>query len=116
MSYIHKQLAQGGWQKFSCVEQLANIGSEIERAIKWEEKGNRELSDKAFIRALELLELSIDDQKNRNRLKELVRLYEVLVDYFAGDNFYKSSDKLWRKYFYGFNYMARIKLGHISSL
>lgn len=113
--YIHKQLAQGGWQKFNCIEQLANIGSEIERTIKWKEKGNSDLSDKAFIRALELLELSIDDQKNRNRLKELVRLYEVLVDYFAGDNSYKSSDKLWRKYFYGFNYMVRIKLSRVST-
>ncbi len=109
MNYQHKQLAQGGWQKLSCVEQLANIGSEVERTMKWKEKGNKELSDNAFARALELLSLSIDDQNNKNRLKELTRLYEVLVDYFAGDNLYKSSDELWRKYFYGFNYLARTR-------
>ena len=104
--YQHKQLAQGGWQELSCVEQLANIGSEIERTMKWRQKGNKELSDNAFARALELLSLSIDDEKNKNRLKELARLYEVLVDFFAGDNLYKSSDELWRKYFYGFNYLC----------
>ncbi|MFH0854228.1 MAG: hypothetical protein V1891_01920, partial [bacterium] len=71
------------------------------------EKGNKELSDNAFARALELLSLSIDDRKNKNRLKELVRLYEVLVDYFAGENIYKSSNELWQKCFYGFNYFAR---------
>lgn len=107
MNYQHKQLAQGGWQELSCVEQLANIGSEIERTMKWKQKGNKELSDNAFARALELLSLSIDDEKNKNRLKELARLYEVLVDFFARDNLYKSSDELWRKYFYGFNYLAR---------
>ncbi|OGF20340.1 hypothetical protein A2Y83_04990, partial [Candidatus Falkowbacteria bacterium RBG_13_39_14] len=85
-------------------------GSEIERTIKWKKKGNKELSDNAFARALELLSLSIDDEKNKNRLKELTRLYEVLGDYFFGDNLYKSSDELWRKYFYGFNYLTRKKL------
>ncbi len=109
MNYQHKQLAESGWQKLSCVEQLANIGSEVERTIKWKQKGNKELSDNAFARALELLSLSIDDQNNKNRLKELTRLYEILVDYFAGDNLYKSSDELWRKYFYGFNYLVRAR-------
>lgn len=108
MAYIHKKLAEGDWQKLSCAEQLANIGSEIERTMKWAQKGNKEFSENAFARALELLSLSIDDKKNMTRLKELVRLYEVLVDYFAGNNLYKSSDELWRKYFYGFNYLARI--------
>lgn len=109
MSYQHKQLALGGWQKLSCVEQLANIGSEVERTIKWREKGNKKFSKNAFARALELLSLSIDDKKNMPRLKELTQLYEVLVDYFAGENIYKSSDEFWRKYFYSFNYLARVK-------
>ncbi|MFH1187638.1 MAG: hypothetical protein V1688_02120 [bacterium] len=108
MAYQHKQLAAGSWQKLNCVEQLANIGSEVERTIKWKEKGNTEFSQNAFFRALELLSLSIDDEKNLSRLKELTRLYEVLVDYFAGENIYKSTDELWRKYFYSFNYLARV--------
>jgi hypothetical protein len=86
---------------------MANIGSEVERAILWKEK-NQEFSKQAFYRSLELLSLTIDDPKNKQRLKELTRLYGVLVDYFDGDNQHQSSDKLWRSYFYPFNYAARL--------
>jgi len=89
---------------------MANIGSEVERAISWRNKDNDSYSRKAAERALELLFLTIADLKNRNRLKELTRLHEVLVDYFFGQNQYSSSDLLWRKYFYAFNYAARINI------
>lgn len=103
----HKELASGRWFTFAFVEQMANVGSEVERAIKWRSE-NKDYSIKAIERALELLSLTIDDMKNIKRLKELTRLYEVLVDYFYYDNQYGSSDNLWQKYFYGFNYAARI--------
>jgi len=108
MNYQHKRLARGGWQKFSLLEQLANIGSEVERAILWREK-NKGYAKLAFERALELLDLTIADPENKLRLKELVRLREVLVDYFVFDNQYSSTDKLWRNYFYPFAYAARLK-------
>lgn len=108
MNYQHKQLAEGRWLKLSLIEQLANVGTEVGRAINWREKNNKDYSNKAFERALELLELTIDDTKNRFRLKELTRVYEALVDYFIGDNQYASSDKLWQKYFHAFNYAARL--------
>lgn len=108
MSYQHQELATGRWFIFSLSEQLANIGSEVERTINWQNKGNRQYANNAFERALELLDLTIIDKKNIKRLKELTRLREVLVDYFFGDNQYSSSDQLWQKYFYAFNYAARI--------
>lgn len=108
MKYIHKQLKTGGWNKLTLIEQLANVGSEVERTITWRNK-NKEYSKMAFFRALELLELTIDDPKNLTRLQELTRVYEALGDYFMGENEYKSSDELWKKYFYGFSYLARIK-------
>jgi hypothetical protein len=101
-------LAAGRWFELSLREQLANVGSEVERAILWREKGNGEYSGKALERALELLGLTIEDKKNRKRLKELTRAREVLVDYFYADNQYASSDQLWRSYFYGFAYAARL--------
>jgi len=106
MSYIHKELSAGRWEKLSFIEQMANIGSEVERAMSWREK-NKDFAKKAFVRQLELLDLTIADQKNRHRLKELTRLREVLVDYFAFSNQYQSSDKLWQNYFYPFNFAAR---------
>ena len=111
MSFQHQGLASGRWQKLSFFDQMANIGSEVERAITWRNKDNDLYSRKAAERALELLFLTIDDLKNRNRLKELTRLYEVLVDYFFGQNQYSSSDRLWQKYFYAFNYAVRVA-GH----
>ena len=110
MNYQHKELAQGRWFEFNLMEQMANIGAEIGRAINWRKKNKMEYSQKAFLRGLELLSLTIDDPKNCNhRLKELCRLYEVLGDYFIGENEYKSSDELWEKYFHAFNYAARLR-------
>ncbi|MBU1130561.1 hypothetical protein KJ840_00290 [Patescibacteria group bacterium] len=108
MTYIHKEMAAGRWFEFSLMEQLANVGSEIERTINWRNKGDMKYSNNAFERGLELLDLTIADKKNSGRLKELTRLREVLVDYFFGDNQYSSSDRLWQKYFYYYNYAARI--------
>ncbi len=109
MSFQHKELAAGRWFELSLVEQLANVGSEVERAILWKEKANKDYSTKAIERALELLYLTIADAKNRKRLRELTRLREALVDYFYADNQYGSSDELWRNYFNGFGYAARVK-------
>lgn len=107
MTYEHQNLANGKWNKTPFFEQMANIGSEVFRTISWRKK-NKDYSNKAFDRTLELLDMTINDFKNRERLKELVRLREVLTDYFAFDNEYKSDDDLWRKYFYSFNYAARL--------
>jgi len=108
MKYQHQQLARGRWEKLSFVEQLANVGSEVERTISWGEKGNRSYSQKAFERTLELMDLTIADSKNKKRLRELTRVREALIDYFFGENQFSSSDQLWRNYFLAFNYAARI--------
>ena len=107
MNYQHKQLASGGWSKLSFMEQMANIGSEVERTISWKNKKNRDYSKMAFERSLELLDLTIESSENKFRLKELLRLREALVDYFVFDNEYSSSDQLWKNYFYPFNFAAR---------
>ena len=108
MTIQHKEMASGRWEKMSFVEQMANIGSEVERTIKWRQKGNKEYAEMAFDRALELLDLTLTVQKVPSRLNELARLREVLADYFAFDNIYGSTDKLWQNYFYAFNYAARL--------
>jgi len=108
---MHKDLAAGRWFELSLVEQLANVGSDVIRTIKWKNKGNLDLSKKAFERALELLYLTVEDPKNRHRLKEILRTREALIDYFMFDNEHSSSDELWEKYFYAFNYAAALKRG-----
>ncbi len=105
----HEKLAAGKWFRFSLMEQLANVGSEIERTMRWREKNNIEYSRRAFERALELLDLTIADPKHRVRLRELTRLREALADYFYFDNAYGSSDTAWRKYFEAFTYAAALE-------
>ncbi|MFH1561387.1 MAG: hypothetical protein ABID04_02295 [Patescibacteria group bacterium] len=108
MNYQHQNLAEDGWAKLTVVEQLANVGSEVERTISWKKKNNLEYSRLALERALELLGFSISLPQNRKRLKELTRLRELLIDYFLCQNQYQSSDVLWQKYFYAFAYAARV--------
>jgi hypothetical protein len=87
---------------------MANVGSEVERAIRWKEKGNASYSEQAFFRALELLDFTLDDPKNRRRgLKEIARVREALVDFFAGNNAFHSSASDWSKYFLSFAFAAR---------
>lgn len=105
----HPSLAAGRWQTLSLVEQMANIGSEVERALNWLKKNNSEYSQLAFLRALELLSLTIVDPRHRLRLKEITRLREVLLDYFLGDNEFHSTEKAWRAYFYSFAYAAALE-------
>ena len=96
------------WFEFSFLEQMANIGAEIGRAINWKNK-EQKMSRMSFERGLELLDLTIEDSKNKKRLKELLRVRETLADYFMFDNIYGSSDEKWNDYFYSFAYAAAIK-------
>ena len=107
MSYQHKELAAGRWNLLSFAEQMANVGSEIERTISWKRKRRSEISGRAFERALELMDLTIADPKNRTRLKELLRVREAVADHFFFDNSYRSTPESWQRYFGSFLIAAR---------
>jgi hypothetical protein len=109
VSIQHPELAAGRWQSFSLSEQLANVGSEVERALSWVSKGNPGYSTMALDRAIELLDLTIADPKHRCRLKELTRVREVLLDYFVGENEYGSSESNWRSYFGAFGLTVALR-------
>ena len=108
MNQQHKELAAGRWGQLSFLEQMAHIGSEVERALKWREKQNPEYSRKAFERALELIDLTLDSVTGMARFKELGRMREAVVDFFAGSNQFKSTETSWRRYFLPFAYAARL--------
>lgn len=81
MTTYHPELAAGRWSSFSIAEQLGNVGSEYERALRWKGQGDTVRFEHAFARALELLDLTISDPRWKNhRLKELTRLREVICD------------------------------------
>jgi hypothetical protein len=99
---IHKSLAEGRWFEFAFIDQMANIGTDVERMLNWRKRGKIESSENALLRALELLEFTIQDPKNARRRKELGRIKELLLDYFYGDNKYGYTDQAWSQYFYFF--------------
>ncbi len=107
MSYQHKELAAGRWRKLSFLEQMANIGGEVERALNWQGKNNADYAQQAFERALELIDLTLENIAIPTHLKEIARVREALVDYFFGTNQYMSTEASWRKYFSHFTYAAR---------
>ncbi len=92
----------------SFIEQMANVGSEVERALNWLNKGNKPYSQRAFERALELVDLTLAANcASLSRLKEVARVREALVDYFFGSNEYHSTEQQWKKYFFYFALAAR---------
>ncbi len=107
MNIQHKELAGGRWAEMPLVEQMANIGSEVSRALNWKKKDKKDLSQKAFNRALDLIDMTILPIKKYSKLKELFRVRETLVDFFYGTNEFSSSETLWRKYFDHFAHIAR---------
>ena len=91
------------WRQLTLMEQLGNIGSEVERTISWKNKGNDDLSNRAFHRSLDLLDLTIGDTRwHDGRLKELTRIREIICDAFLGDNQYNATPEFLGKYFLAF--------------
>ena len=94
----HKNLDLADWHAKGISYQMANIGSEISRTINWQKKNRMEHADLSFERALELIDITVAGTKNYFRLKEILRMREMLVAWKIGDKYYeKNSD--WLKYF-----------------
>lgn len=113
MKFQHQELAAGGWQKLSLVEQLGNIGSEVSRALRWQGR-DESLYQGAIARALELFDLTIQDPRWRKRLKEIMRARESFCDAVSGGKEYGSTLEDLDRYFLQFAVAARI--GHPRSL
>ena len=95
----HRKQAEGEWQEKPFLEQMANIGSEVYRAINWRKKGNEEYAEMAFERSLELFDLTKESKLRYPQYKELTRMREIWVDYFKYDNEYNSTEEGINKYF-----------------
>ena len=80
-------------------EQMLNIGCEVSRANRWKKKGNLEQCHRAADRALELISLTIDAQRGKHYIGEFCRMYEVVADFYYGDNIYQTDpDRLQRSF------------------
>ncbi len=90
------------------MEQLGNIGSEINRAANAEGK-DEERFRSAAERALELFDLTLSDSRWRGRQREIARAREVFCDTVFGTREYKDTLKNLLRYFDEFAYAARMK-------
>ena len=107
------RLNEERWRSMSFVEQMANIGSEVGRTSKWVQKDKPAMAEGAFVRALELIDLTfkygrLDSPFRGTMLKELCRIREL----FCGA--YETSDTailIWLdKYFGEFALAQRKKI------
>lgn len=100
-------ISKDTWMKLTFSQQMANIGAEVGRALKWKSKNKKVLQDKAFFRALDLLQLTMAVHHSGSVLKELCRVKEQLIDHVMFDNQWQSTEDSWNQYFYHFNKVAR---------
>ncbi len=100
-AHRHSELAAGRWGQLSLVAQLANVGAEIGRSLRWRGRDER-LSAAAFERALELLDLTLADARWRGRLREIARARELLCDATAGGREYGTTLEELDRYFLAF--------------
>lgn len=107
MAFQHKSLASGRWYTLSLSEQLGNIGSEINRAILAHDDKIR--FDNAILRAFELFDLTISDNRWKKRLKELTRARELLCDALCDGCEYGTTLEDLNKYFFYFALAVRLK-------
>jgi hypothetical protein len=101
MDHLHPNLAAGRWPTLTLLEQLANVGSDVARAAQWQGK-DPQRCEQAFLRALELLDLTIADDRWMGRRKELVRARELLCDAMEGGKSYGSDLSSLDRYFFHF--------------
>src|SRR3989344_6270088 len=105
IDFKHKKLADGRWQKFTLQEQMGNIGSEVYRAARFQNKDEK-LFKIAVEKALELFDLTLADPRLRGRLREIGRAREVFCDAFCGGELYGSTFKSLMPYFDQFAFAA----------
>ncbi|HSY83526.1 MAG TPA: hypothetical protein VK807_17325 [Gemmatimonadaceae bacterium] len=65
MSPRHASLAAGSRAELSLIGQLANVGSEVERALRAHDAGRIDRRDHALVRALALFDLTAVDPRWR---------------------------------------------------
>ncbi|MEX2013993.1 MAG: hypothetical protein WD896_01410 [Parcubacteria group bacterium] len=93
------------WQKMSLIEQLGNIGSEVGRAAKWENKDESRFYI-AVEKGLDLLEATIKDSRWGSKNREIILAKELFADAVLGGKEYKTSLADMEKYFMQFAMLA----------
>ena len=104
---IHADTAKR-WHTLTLMEQLAHVGSEVERAIRAHQTGSQSRFDGALARALELFDLTANDSRwHGGRRREILRAREEFCRLFFDDEVSPSSASGLRRYFLAFAIAVR---------
>ena len=104
---IHSDAARR-WNTLALVDQLAHVGSEVDRAIRAHDAGNRNRFDGALTRALELFDLTAADNRWRGtRRREILRARSEFCRLFFDDSVSPDSAAGLSRYFLHFAIAAR---------
>lgn len=104
----HAGLVAGGWTALSLAEQLANVGSEVDRAIAAWAAQRVDRFDRALERALELFDLTAADDRWRGaRRREILRAREEFCRLFFDDEPAADAAHTLSRYFLQFALLAR---------
>lgn len=96
------------WHALSLVEQLAHVGSEVDRSIRAFESRNTVRFDGALARALELFDATAADERWRGpRRREILRAREEVCRLFYDPDVPVNSARGLRRYFLAFATAAR---------
>ena len=104
----HPGLTDGRWHSMPLAAQLANIGSEVERAIRAHEQSKTTRWTGAFARALELFDLTAaDDRWRGHRRREILRARELFCGLFYAGPSADGDAEFLSQYFLEFAVAAR---------
>lgn len=92
------------------MEQLGNVGSDVERALRAHHQGRTERFEHALARALELFDLTANDPRWRgHRRREVLRAREQFCRVFFDETVEAGLAEYLSKYFLQFAAAARIR-------
>ena len=90
------------WFAMPVSVQISNIGSEVNRAIRYKNKGDMQKAANFCNKAIEFFEIIKQDPKNSRRINEFNCCIDELTDYFIGDNEFKTNDEMLHRYYDAF--------------
>lgn len=83
---LHPNLDLAKWKSFSKQEQILNIAAELARAKNWLLEGRPSQVINALDRSFELIDLTINVGHRQGLLRELLRLRDVLAQFYIQKN------------------------------
>lgn len=100
------------WGGRTIVEQLAHVGSEVERTFRAQEMGHETRFENAFARALQLFDVTANDARWRgHRRREVLRAREEFCRLVLDGDETTGSRSGLRRYFFAFAVAAQRQAG-----